>query len=163
VYWLRFPANKERPSMNPEPVCVNAQESMPRNRFRQPNVAWQAGTTNRVVVSNCKTGNRFLSSLKGLQARALFSVRRWNTLPVTANCENVSSELMYWSFFACIEEASSPCCSPLTLPPWQLTGATLTTSSWLPTSSGTLRRSCRDSRLNLASSHGPNNYKDTNP
>jgi hypothetical protein len=34
-------------------------------------VAWQAGTTNRVVVPARQAGNRFLGSLKGLQLRAL--------------------------------------------------------------------------------------------
>jgi hypothetical protein len=36
-------------------------------------VAWRAGTSNRVVVTACQTGNRFLGSLKGLQIRALGS------------------------------------------------------------------------------------------
>jgi hypothetical protein len=35
------------------------------------NVAWQAGTYNRVVVPARQAGNRFLGSLKGLQIRAL--------------------------------------------------------------------------------------------
>jgi hypothetical protein len=34
-------------------------------------VAWRAGTTYRVVVPVRQAGNRFLSSLKGLQIRAL--------------------------------------------------------------------------------------------
>jgi hypothetical protein len=34
-------------------------------------VAWRAGTTYRVAVPVRQAGNRFLSSLKGLQIRAL--------------------------------------------------------------------------------------------
>jgi hypothetical protein len=34
------------------------------------NVAWRAGTTNRVAVPSHQAGNRFLGSLKGLQIRA---------------------------------------------------------------------------------------------
>jgi hypothetical protein len=34
-------------------------------------VAWQAGTTNRVVVPTRQAWNRFLGSLEGLQIRAL--------------------------------------------------------------------------------------------
>jgi hypothetical protein len=33
-------------------------------------VAWRAGTTYRVVVPVRQAGNRFLSSLKGIQIRA---------------------------------------------------------------------------------------------
>jgi hypothetical protein len=36
-------------------------------------VAWQAGTTNRVVVPARHARNRFLGSFKGLQIRALYS------------------------------------------------------------------------------------------
>jgi hypothetical protein len=36
-------------------------------------VAWRDGTTYRVVVLVRQAGNRFLSSLKGLQIRALSS------------------------------------------------------------------------------------------
>jgi len=34
-------------------------------------VAWQAGTTNRIVVPTRQAWNRFLGSLEGLQIRAL--------------------------------------------------------------------------------------------
>jgi hypothetical protein len=41
-------------------------------RLRRPgnDVAWRAGTTNRVVVQARQAGNRFLGSLQGLQIRA---------------------------------------------------------------------------------------------
>jgi hypothetical protein len=58
---------------DPEPVLVNvygAQESIPRNQFRQ----WWVGTTITVVVSARHAGNRFLGSLKGLQRRALANI-----------------------------------------------------------------------------------------
>jgi hypothetical protein len=49
----------------------------PRNRFRGIDsaayVPWRASTTNRVVVEASQAGNRFLSSLKGLQIRALYA------------------------------------------------------------------------------------------
>jgi hypothetical protein len=58
-----------------EPEFVNvygAQESILRNRFRQPMyIAWRAGALNRVVVPARHAGNRFLGSFKGLQIRAL--------------------------------------------------------------------------------------------
>jgi hypothetical protein len=56
-----------------EPAFVNvygAQESVPRDRFRQPE-ACRVGTTNRAVVPASQAGNRFLGSLKGLQIQAL--------------------------------------------------------------------------------------------
>jgi hypothetical protein len=37
-----------------DPEFVNvyrAQESLPKNRFRQPTVAWRAGTTNGVIIT----------------------------------------------------------------------------------------------------------------
>jgi hypothetical protein len=40
-------------------------------------VAWQAGTTNRVVVPARQAGNRFLGSLKGLQIRAQHPADPW--------------------------------------------------------------------------------------
>jgi hypothetical protein len=69
--------------MKPEPVFVNvygAQESIPRNRFRQPIAACRAGTTNGDVVPACQAGNRFLGSLRGIQIRALAS-RYDNPIP----------------------------------------------------------------------------------
>ncbi len=60
----------------PGPVFVNvygAQESTPRNRFRQHMYPGGPVTTNRVVVAARQAGNRFLSSLKGLQIRALYA------------------------------------------------------------------------------------------
>jgi hypothetical protein len=41
----------------------------PRNRFRQ-HMLWRAGTTIRVSVPAPQAGNRFLSTLKGIQIRA---------------------------------------------------------------------------------------------
>ncbi len=39
--------------------------------------AWRAGTSHRVVIPASQAGNRFLSSLKGLQIRALNNRRCW--------------------------------------------------------------------------------------
>ncbi len=51
-----------KPLRSPE---IDSKESIP------PAYApWQAGTSNRVVVTARKDGNRFLGSLKGLQIRA---------------------------------------------------------------------------------------------
>ncbi len=58
-----------------EPVFANvygAQESIPRNRFRQPYAAWRVGTANWVAVLVRQAGNRFLGSLKGLQIRTQY-------------------------------------------------------------------------------------------
>jgi hypothetical protein len=44
---------------------MDSEESIPPS-----NVAWRAGTTNRVVVPARRAGNRFLGSLKGLKIRA---------------------------------------------------------------------------------------------
>ncbi len=56
-----------------EPEFVNvygAQESFPRNRFREidsASLCSLAGQkTNRVVIQACQDGNRFLGSLKGV-------------------------------------------------------------------------------------------------
>jgi hypothetical protein len=49
-------------------ICKPFKE--PMNRFRHPYGAWQAGTTNRVVVPACKAEKRFLGFLKSLQIRA---------------------------------------------------------------------------------------------
>ncbi len=45
---------------------IDSEETIP-----PAHVAWQAGTTNRVVVPARQAGNRFLWSLKGLRIRAL--------------------------------------------------------------------------------------------
>jgi hypothetical protein len=47
-------------------------------------VAWQAGTTYRVVVPPRQAGNRFLGSLKGLQIRA----QDWATLALAVRRSN---------------------------------------------------------------------------
>ncbi len=46
---------------------IDSKESIP-----PVNVAWRAGTSNRVVVPACQAGNQFLGSLKCLQIRARF-------------------------------------------------------------------------------------------
>jgi hypothetical protein len=63
------------PAVSPEPVFVNiykAQESIPLAY-----VAWQAGTTNRVVVPARQAGNRFLGFLKGLQIQSQHPADPW--------------------------------------------------------------------------------------
>jgi hypothetical protein len=74
------PPLKRRGCGNPPPTHVH--QSRISKRLRSPGieseeaippayVAWRGGTSNRVVITARKAGNRFLGSLKGLQIRAL--------------------------------------------------------------------------------------------
>ncbi len=66
------------PVIRAEPVFVSvygAQESIPKNRFRQCSLAGLYD--NRIVVPARQAGNRFLGSLRGLQIQAL---EFWNNL-----------------------------------------------------------------------------------
>ncbi len=59
-----------------EPVFVNVygvQESIPKETIPPAYVAWQAGTTNRVVVPARQAGNRFL----GFWDHGRLTVKKW--------------------------------------------------------------------------------------
>ncbi len=67
--WASFCVNSRRGRRLENRSGFDSKESIPPTY-----VAWQAGTTNRVVVPARQDGNRFLGSLKGLQIRAPVSV-----------------------------------------------------------------------------------------
>jgi hypothetical protein len=96
----------------------------PRNRFLEIDstslcslagrydVAWRAGTTNRVVVPTRQAGNRFLGSLKGLKSKyrvpqGMSPRRNWDS-PTPSRSEGASPPNQRGGTVACRRGVGEP-------------------------------------------------------